>query len=157
MAIEDRFGLPLTAASGQAARDYIDGLDLLLSSNIGAEALFERALAADPLFALAHIARARLWQVGARMAEAKAAAAAARALGSRVTPRERSHIETIGLVIDGAPVAAMARLEAHIAEYPRDALVLSLALGVFGLVQRPPGLPRGAACLASAAGAALGR
>src|SRR5206468_6806270 len=89
---------------------------------------------ADPEFALAHIARARLLQVQARIGEAKEAAAAARALADRVTLRERGHIETIALAVDGAGLQAMAALEAHVAEYPRDALPLSLALGVFGLL-----------------------
>src|SRR5207247_7638323 len=51
-----------------------------------------------------------------------------------VTPREARHIETVALVVDGKGKAAMAMLEEHVAEFPRDALVLSLALGVFGLL-----------------------
>ena len=134
MPFDDRFGLPLTAASAAAAADYAAGLDLMLSANFGAEARLDRALATDPEFALAHIARARLLQVQARLPEARAAAAAARALAGRVTPREARHIETVALAIDGAGPQALASLEAHVAEYPRDALVLSLALGVFGLL-----------------------
>src|SRR5665213_3552369 len=106
----------------------------MLSANAGAEALFDRALAADPEFALAHIAKARLCQVQARIPEAKAAAAAARALADRVASREARHIETVALAIDGNGPRAMALLEEHIADYPRDAVVLSLALGVFGLL-----------------------
>jgi hypothetical protein len=134
MTATDRFGLPLTTAAPQAAADYVRAVDLMLSANTGAEALLDAALAADPEFALAHIARARLLQVQARLPEAKAAAAAARGLRERVSARERGHIDAIALAIDGAAAQAMARLEAHIAEYRRDALVLSLALGVFGLL-----------------------
>src|SRR2546429_7053512 len=130
MLIQDRFGLPLTTQSPQAADDYNCAVDLLLSANTGAEALFDAALDADPDFALAHIARARLCQVQARIPEAKEAATRARDLAERVTPRERGHIETIALVIDGLGAQAMARLEAHVADYPRDALALSPALGV---------------------------
>lgn len=130
----DRFGLPLTAASDAAAGNYVRAADLMLSANIGAEALLDAALTSDPEFALAHIARARLLQVQARTPEAREAAAAARALRGRVTAREARHIETVALAIDGAGPQAMALLEEHIAEYPRDALVLSLALGVFGLL-----------------------
>src|SRR6266699_2604379 len=100
MAIEDRFGLPATAASSQAVEDYIAAVDLILSANAGAEPLLDRALAADPDFALAHIARARLLQVQTRGAEARAAAAKARALADRLTPRERGHIETVALAVD---------------------------------------------------------
>src|SRR6266550_3415881 len=117
MALTDRFGLPLTTQSPQAAENYNRAVDLLLSANTGAETLLDTALAADPDFALAHIARARLCQVQARIPEAKQAATRARDLAERVTPRERGHIETIALVIDGLGAQAMARLEAHAAEY----------------------------------------
>jgi hypothetical protein len=134
MGYADRFGLKLSASSSQAVQDYITAVDLMLSANTGAEALFDQALAADPEFALAHIAKARLCQVQARIPEAKEAAAEARALADRVTPREARHIETIALAIDGNGPRAMALLEEHVAEYPRDGLALSLALGVFGLL-----------------------
>jgi tetratricopeptide (TPR) repeat protein len=133
MPIEDRFGLPLSTSSAGAAADYRRALDLMLSANIGAEALLDAALASDPEFALAHIARARLLAVQARVAEAREAAAAARALRDRVTAREARHVETIALAIEGKGPQAMALVEEHVAEFPRDALVLSLALGVFGL------------------------
>ena len=134
MPLEDRFGLKLSTTSDPAVADYVAAVDLMLSANAGAEALFDRALAADPDFALAHIARARLCQVQARIPEAKAAAAQARALAPRLTPREARHIETVALAIDGNGPGAMALLQEHIAEYPRDGLVLGLALGVFGLL-----------------------
>jgi hypothetical protein len=106
----------------------------MLTANTGTEALLDAALADDPGFALAHIARARLCQVQARIPEAKEAAARARGLAERVSAREQGAIEVIALTIDGAGPQAMARLEEHIADYPRDALALSLALGVFGLL-----------------------
>ncbi len=134
MALTDRFGLALTTDSPHAVESYIRAVDLMLSANAGAETLLDAALDADPDFSLAHIARARLCQVQARIPEAKEAATRARDLAERVTPRERGHIETIALVIDGLGAQAMARLEAHAADYPRDALALSPALGVFGLL-----------------------
>jgi tetratricopeptide (TPR) repeat protein len=134
MPLEDRFGLALSTNDTAAVADYIAAVDLVLSANTGAEPRLDRALAADPEFALAHIAKARLCQVQARIPEAKAAAAAARGLARRVSPREARHIETIALTIDGDGKRAMALLEEHIAEYPRDGFALSLALGVFGLL-----------------------
>jgi hypothetical protein len=94
----------------------------------------ERAVAADPNFALAHIARARMLQLRARMPEAKVAVTLARALREGVTARERQHIDAIALAVDGAATEALAAVRSHAAEYPRDALPLSLALGVFGLL-----------------------
>jgi hypothetical protein len=134
MLLKDRFDLPVTCASAAAVDDYVAAVDLLLAAWPGAEARLERALAADPDFALAHIARARLLQLHARMPEAKAEAALAQSLGERVTPRERRHIEAITLSINGAAADAFAAVRAQAAEYPRDAVPLSLALGVFGLL-----------------------
>src|SRR5579864_760077 len=134
MPFEDRFGLPLTTSSAAAAEKYVGALDLMLSANIGAEELLDAALASDPEFALAHIARGRLLAVQARGAEAKEAAERAHTLAGRVTAREARHIAAVALAIDGKGKEATAVLEEHVAEYPRDALVLSLALGVFGLL-----------------------
>jgi hypothetical protein len=102
MPTEDRFGLPLTTQSPQAAESYNRAVDLLLSANTGGEALLDAALMADPEFALAHIARARLCQMQARMPEAKEAAARARGLADRVDAREQGAIEVIALTVDGA-------------------------------------------------------
>jgi tetratricopeptide (TPR) repeat protein len=132
--VKDRFDLPVTCASAAAVEDYVAAVDLLLSAWPGSEARLDRALAADPDFALAHIARARLLQLQARMPEARAEAARAQSLADRVTPRERRHIEAITLSINGAAGDALTVVRAHAAEYPRDALPLSLALGVFGLL-----------------------
>jgi len=134
MSTTDRFDLPVNSSSAAAVADYVAAVDLLLSANIGADALLERAVAVDPDFALAHIARARLLQLQARMGEAREAAARAQVLADRVSPREQRHIEAIALAIGGAAAPALAMVRAHAAEYPRDAMPLSLALGVFGLL-----------------------
>jgi hypothetical protein len=133
MLLKDRFELPVTCVSFAAVEDYVAAVDLLLSAWPGAEARLGRALAADPDFALAHIARARLLQLRAKVPNAKEAAARAQSLATRVTARERRHIEAIALSINGAG-DALAVVRAHASEYPRDALPLSLALGVFGLL-----------------------
>src|SRR5207245_790159 len=73
-------------------------------------------------------------QLRARMPEAKVAVARARELCEGVTARERQHIDAIALAVDGAAVEALATVRSHASEYPRDALPLSLALGVFGLL-----------------------
>ena len=67
----DRYDLPLTTASDRAAAHYRDGVDCMLSAWHGAEDAFDKAIAEDPGFALAHIGRARLHQLnmeGARRA-----------------------------------------------------------------------------------------
>ena len=132
--MQDRFGLPVTCDAPAALSRYIEAVDLLLSANHGAAERLDAALALAPDFALAHAARARLLQMYARPAEAKAAAAEARRLAAAVSRRERGHIEAVALAVDGRGADAMAQVERHVAEFPRDALPLSLALGVYGLL-----------------------
>jgi tetratricopeptide (TPR) repeat protein len=134
MAPTDRFDLPVTAASAEAVADYVAALDLLLSANSGADARLERALAIDPDFALAHVAYARLLLLQARVGAARAAAERAKALAARASAREQRHVAAVAAAICGDAAGALALVREHAAEYPRDALPLSLALGVFGLL-----------------------
>jgi hypothetical protein len=134
LGIKDRFDLWLTAASREAVDNYIAALDLLLSANTGAEKRLARAVDIDPEFALAHIAYARLLQLQGRMPEARQAATRAKALRGRLSVREQQHVEAIALAVEGAATQALAMVRMHASEYPRDALPLSLALGVFGLL-----------------------
>ena len=60
--LEDRFGLPISTDCTEALEAYIKALDFLLSANVGAEPLLDEAIQLDPDFALAHIARARMFQ-----------------------------------------------------------------------------------------------
>jgi tetratricopeptide (TPR) repeat protein len=134
MAMTDRFDLPVTAASAEAVAEYTTAIDLLLSANIGAEFRLERALTIAPDFALAHIARARLLQLHGRMAEAGAAAERAQTLASPLSAREQGHIAVLATAIGGNASGALEMMRVHTAQHPRDALPLSLALGVFGLL-----------------------
>ena len=134
MELRDRFDLPITSASAEAVGDYVAAVDLLLSANPGAEQRLARAIANDPDFALAHIANARLLQLRARMPEARAAAARAEALRDRVSLREKGHLDAIAAAVRGSATEALDLVRSHAAVYPRDALPLSLALGVFGLL-----------------------
>lgn len=128
----DRLGLVLTTSEA-SARAYVDAVDRMLAAWPGAGERLADALAADPDFALAHVAEARLRQMQGRVADARAAAGRARDLCVRATRRERGHVEAIALLIDGKPRESLAAVEAHLDEFPTDSLVLSLALGAFGL------------------------
>jgi tetratricopeptide (TPR) repeat protein len=132
--LQDRFGLPLSTRSASAVDAYVTGVDLMLSANAGAEAQLDAALAEDPDFALAHAAKARLCQMQARGPEAKAAAERARTLAATLGARERGHVEAVALLIDGKGAQAWAQVQNHVAAFPRDAVPLSLALGVYGLL-----------------------
>ena len=129
----DRYGLPLATASDRAAAHYVDGVDRMLAALHGADAAFDAAIAEDPDFAMAHIGRARVHQLNMQGTEARARAAKARQLAAATSPRERRHIEIIASVIEGQAKQAIAGAEHHLEEYPRDAQVLSLLLGAFGL------------------------
>jgi tetratricopeptide (TPR) repeat protein len=65
--------------------------------------------------------------------EARAMAARAGQLAAKASPRERQHVEIMAAVIEGKPRLAVTAAEAHLDEHPRDALVLSMLLGAFGL------------------------
>ena len=129
----DRYELPLTTSSDRAAAHYRDGVDCMLSAWHGAEEAFDKAIAHDPGFALAHIGRARLHQLNMEGNQARAMAAQARELVVGATPREKSHVEIMAAVIESKPKLAVSGAEAHLEQYPRDALVLSMLLGAFGL------------------------
>lgn len=103
MANLDSRGLPLSTNSDEAAARYREGVDLLLSAWPGADAVLDAAIAADPDFALAHAARARLHAIRAEMPAARACIArAAERVARHGTARERSHVEVLSLAIQGA-------------------------------------------------------
>ncbi|UPJ59373.1 tetratricopeptide repeat protein [Bradyrhizobium sp. 192] len=134
MALEDRYGLPLSTTSDAAASAYREGVDLMLAGWTGTAEMLERAIAADPDFALPHIARARVHAFYQQGDLARGKAAHARELvAKRGTERERSHVETLALAIEGRLPEAIASTLRHIESWPRDALILSLPLGAFGL------------------------
>lgn len=134
MALEDRFGLPLTTTSDEAASAYREGVDLMLAGWTGTVEALECAIAADPDFALPHIARARVHAFYQQGDLARQKAATARGIAARRgTERERSHVETLALAIEGRGPDAIAAMFKHIESWPRDAVVLSLPLGAFGL------------------------
>jgi tetratricopeptide (TPR) repeat protein len=129
----DRYDLPLTTLSDPAAAFYRDGVDRILSAWYDADDAFDRAIIEDPDFALAHIARARIHQMNMEVTEARAEAAHARQLAATATRRERRHVEIMAAAIEGQPRVALTGAEQHLDEFPRDALILSLLLGAFGL------------------------
>ena len=132
--LADRYGLALSTSSPAARDAYVEGCELLLTLYPGAVAAFDRAIADDPGFALAHAARARALQLGADMPGAKAAIAAARAASGGLSDREASHLDVFALLADAKAEAALAALRRHVAQWPRDALVASVAANQTGLI-----------------------
>ncbi|WGS29475.1 tetratricopeptide repeat protein [Bradyrhizobium sp. ISRA464] len=134
MAEFDSRGLPISTGSPQAARSYRTGVDLLLSAWPGAEDALRQAIDHDPQFALAHAALARLYAIKGQPADARASIATAQAIVARNgSPREIGHVSVVALAVTGQSVKALETTLAHLDQWPRDVLILSLPLGAFGL------------------------
>ncbi len=130
----DRYGLALSTTSADARDAYVQGCDLALTFYPGALEAYERAIAADPGFALAHSGKAQVLIREGNVPAARAALAAASNLAAGLPPRESSHIAFLELVFAGRTDAAIAALYTHLAAWPRDALVLSTAANPNGLI-----------------------
>ena len=124
---KDRYGLPITTSSTLAAERFIEGIDLLLEQNFGPEDTFTQALEADAGFALAHGALAYMLHLRAQVAEARESAQQAQSLAAGVSRRERQQIEAIALFVHGQGPRSYALIREHLAEYPRDMLMIRLA------------------------------
>ncbi|MBS0494510.1 MAG: tetratricopeptide repeat protein [Proteobacteria bacterium] len=135
MTYSDRYDLPISTESSIAAERYQEGIDLLLSVWPTAGETLDQAIAADPAFALALAARARLHAVQGEVAQAKAKIArAAELVSAHGTERERSHVNVLSLAINGQSADALAEAMEHTDRWPNDILVMSLMLGAFGLL-----------------------
>lgn len=130
----DRYGLPLSTTSQEAATHYIAGVDAALAHSYGSQTALEEALASDPHFAMAHIALARGLQYEGKIPEARTSKARALACLEGVSQRERQHVTAMAVAIDGNGPEALALIREHIKDFPRDALLLKQADGPFGLI-----------------------
>jgi tetratricopeptide (TPR) repeat protein len=95
---------------------------------------FDRVIAADPGFALAHAARAHVLLERGDAAAARASMAAANSLTAGLSHRETSHIAFFDLLVTGDAEAALSALRAHLDAWPRDALVLGTTAFTNGLI-----------------------
>ncbi len=130
----DLYGLVLTTASAAARDAYVEGCRLALTFYPGAAEAYDRAIAADAGFALAHAGKAQVLLRQGDVAAARAALGAAKAVASAVSEREASHIGFLDRVLAGETEAAIAAMYAHLAAWPRDALVVASAANPNGLI-----------------------
>ncbi|HET9735779.1 MAG TPA: tetratricopeptide repeat protein [Burkholderiales bacterium] len=126
--------LQLSTSSEEARRAYLDGEVRLLAAKPAPEKAFEKAIAADPDFALAHAGEARALFLVARYPQAKAAALMARELAKNLPQREKNNVEVVVLTIEGGAAKAYQLAREHLQQYPTDAMVLAPCTGVFGLI-----------------------
>jgi tetratricopeptide (TPR) repeat protein len=130
---QDRYGLPITTSSTLAAERFIEGIDLLLEQNFGPEERFSQAIEADAGFAMAYGALAYMLNLRAQVAEARERAQQAQSLTAGVSRRERQQIEAIALFVNGQGARSYALIREHLADYPRDMLMIRLAQRLFML------------------------
>lgn len=123
MGCRDSYGYPLTT-SRPAADAYVEGVRDLLCLRSGAAARFATAIALDPTFALGHATLALLGHEMCVQVDVRARLADARLHAQRATERERSHVHAVDRHLQGDP----GPLVAHLASYPRDAVLLSVAM-----------------------------
>jgi tetratricopeptide (TPR) repeat protein len=132
--LTDRYDLPLSTTSAAARDAYVQGCEAKLIAHPGAIEALDRAIAADPGFALPHAARAHALLEGGNAAAAREAMAAANALTAGLSAREASHIAFFTLLAAGEAEAALAALSAHLDTWPRDAIVLGATASTNGLI-----------------------
>lgn len=132
--LADRYDLPLSTASAAAADAYVQGAELALTLYPGALEAFDRAIAADPGFALAHAGKAQVLIRYGDATAARAALAAAKDVAAGLPGREASHVAFFDLVLAGQTDAAISLMYEHLAAWPRDALVVATAGNPNGLL-----------------------
>jgi len=132
--LTDRYELPLSTASSAARDAYVEGCDLALTLYPGAIDAFDRAIAADSGFAMAHAAKAQVLMREGKVAAAKGAVGEAKNNAAGLSGREAGHIAFFDLTFGGQTDAAIAALHEHLAAWPRDALVLAVAANPNGLI-----------------------
>ncbi len=132
--LADRYDLPVSTPSAAARDAYVEGYDLLLTVYPGALEAFDRAIAADPGLALAHAGKAQVLMREGKAAQAREALAAAKEVAAGVSAREAGHIRFFDLAFSGETDAAIDALYAHLAEWPRDALMVATATNPNGLI-----------------------
>ena len=132
--LADRYDLPVSTASAEARDAYVEGFELALTMYPGAVECFDRALAADPGFALAHAARAQVFMREGKAAAAREAMSAAKAAAAGVCAREAGHIRFFDLAFSGRSDAAIGALYEHLAQWPRDASMVAIATNPNGLI-----------------------
>ncbi len=129
----DHYDLPLSTTSAAARDAYVQGCAIKLTMYPGAIEAFDRAIAADPGFALPHVAKAHaLIERGEATAARSKIAAANECRG--LTEREASHVAFFARLVAGDSEAALAALRVHLDTWPRDVMVLATTAFTNGLI-----------------------
>jgi Tfp pilus assembly protein PilF len=132
--LTDGYGQPLSTTSSAARDAYVEGCLAKVTAQPGAIAILDRAIAADPGFALAHAARAHALLERGDAPAARAAMETAASLIAGLSEREASHVAYFGLLVAGDSEGALAALPGHLDAWPRDVMVLATTAFTNGLI-----------------------
>src|SRR2546429_3659526 len=132
--LTDRYDLSLSTSSAAARDAYVQACDLALTFYPGAAEAYDRAIAVDPGFALAHAGKAQVLMRQGDVQKARAALGAAKDVAVGLSEREASHLRFFDFVFAGRADAAIAALYEHLTAWPRDALVVATAANPNGLI-----------------------
>jgi tetratricopeptide (TPR) repeat protein len=134
----DAYGLPVSTGDPEALALYDRAVRALQAWQADALSLFRAAGERDPGLALAHAGAAVCLFLEERFPETKAATEAARASVAGQTERERSHVAALTAWTSGQVPQAEALMRAHLAAWPRDAMVLQRLYYVYFWLGRFP-------------------
>lgn len=133
MPLTDRYGLTVTTESPVALERFQEGMDHLLAYGPAGVEHLTAAVDADPRLAVAHAALALLAQVQGDAAGARAHIGRAREAVGGATRRERQHVEALSAFVLGDSARAFALVDEHVAEFPRDAVLVNQASSAIAL------------------------
>src|SRR5688572_29171901 len=136
MGFTDRYGLTVSTPSAVAASHFQDGMDRLLTFSAGAGEAFAAAVQADEALAVAHTGAALAAAVLGDTAAARTSVERAREYGVGAGRRERQHVDAVHAFITGETARAFALVDEHVAEFPRDALLVNQASSAIALAGR---------------------
>ncbi len=132
--LSDAYENPISTLSNSAREAYDLGVHRFLGAEPGVDSAFQTAIDADEGFLLAHIGFAREMQLRGQPSRAKTSLNRARELTSKISDRERSHLNASVMLIEGEPAAARAAVYEHVKYWPKDVLVAQMCTSVFGLI-----------------------
>ena len=132
--LQDQYGNSLSTGSNTAAEGYVEAVDSILSATGNPQIGLDKALEADPNFALAHVAMGRHLMLLGKMKEARESIVRAVELAPKSSSREQRHIEVFNLLSSGRSPDALELTRVHMKDDPRDAFVLAPSTSVFGLI-----------------------
>ncbi|MFN5510467.1 MAG: tetratricopeptide repeat protein [Burkholderiales bacterium] len=133
MPLTDTRALPTGASSEAANAAVSEGIERLLGAQVGTFQCLKEALLQDPDCALAHAVLARHHQVMAEPGPARAALERALQLAPQAPARVQGVVGIFDRLMAGDGAGAIARIQQHLTEWPRDMLAMAPSAGVFGL------------------------